>query len=128
VVIVYLPVGAGGPAVERRPGRLLAGALEQLHCAEGQTLTLRGAIVALAYVPRRTCARHHSYLDWHPLAGDPHRQCAINRPPSERGQPVGAVRSHRRGPPIRPHARNGSVFRAAAGVPYGSGHLERASV
>ena len=35
-----------------------------------------------------------------------------------------AVRSHRRGPLIRPHARSGSAFRAAAGVPAGSGHLE----
>src|SRR5664279_6626893 len=44
---------------------VLAGALVQLHCTEGQILTLRGAIVALDYIPRRTCARHHPYLDWH---------------------------------------------------------------
>jgi len=35
--------------------------LVQLHCTEGQILTLRGAIVALDDVPRWTCGRHHPH-------------------------------------------------------------------
>src|SRR5664279_4719346 len=62
VVIVCLPLGLAVRQLRARPGRRV-GAVALHRRADSHPP--RCDLFALDYVPRRTCARHHPYLDWH---------------------------------------------------------------